>query len=139
MPTSTLSPEVQAALAAVPRRISEAWAANDATAFAEEFTEDATMVLPGDIFKKGRADIQAFMAAGYAGPYKGTNVTGEPVDVKLLNAAGDIASVVTMGGVLQHGETEVSRAAVIRATWILAKHDDRWLISAYHNSGVYED
>jgi uncharacterized protein (TIGR02246 family) len=136
MTASTLTPEVQAALAAVPQRITEAWAANDASAFAKVFTEDATMVLPGDVFKKGRADIEAFMAAGYAGPYKGTNVTGVPVDAKLLND--DAAALVTLGGVLQPGETEISRSATIRATWILAKQDGEWLISAYHNSGVYE-
>jgi uncharacterized protein (TIGR02246 family) len=139
MPASTLTPELQAALAAVPQRITDAWAANDASAFAKVFTEDATMVLPGDVFKRGRADIEAFMAAGYAGPYKGTNVTGQPVDAKLLTASGDAAALVTIGGVLQPGETELTRDATIRATWILAKHDGEWLITAYHNSGVYED
>jgi uncharacterized protein (TIGR02246 family) len=139
MTASTLTPEDQAALAAVPQRITEAWATNDASAFAKVFTEDATMVLPGDVFKKGRADIEAFMAAAYAGPFKGTNVTGDPVDVKLLSASGDAAALITIGGVLQPGETELSRSATIRATWILAKHDGEWLISAYHNSGVYED
>jgi uncharacterized protein (TIGR02246 family) len=135
---ATLTPEIQAALAAAPQRITQAWAENDAAAFAAAFTEDGTMVLPGDVFKKGRADIEAFMAAGYAGPYKGTSVTGRPIDAKLLNEAGDVASVVTIGGVLQPGETETSRAATIRATWILAKQGGEWLISAYHNSPAYD-
>jgi uncharacterized protein (TIGR02246 family) len=139
MAVSILTPEVQAALAAVPQRITVAWAANDASAFAKAFTDDATMVLPGDVFQKGRAAIEAYMAAAYAGPFKGTNVTGRPVDAKLLNEAGDAAAIVTLGGVLQPGESELSRKATIRATWILAKLEGEWLITAYHNSGVYED
>ena len=62
-------------------RLVEAWSRNDAAGVANSFTEDGVMILPGDVFKKGRDEIHSFMAAAYAGPFKGTGVTGRPVDV----------------------------------------------------------
>jgi uncharacterized protein (TIGR02246 family) len=129
--TSTVATE-QAAVAAVPQRIIAAWAGNDAEAFAAAFTEDGTMALPGGVFVKGRPGIKEFMAAGYAGPYKGTRVHGEPVDVRFIGKEGAI--VVTVGGVLAPGETEVARERSVRAIWVLAKQDGEWLIAAYQNT-----
>ncbi|WP_037914141.1 SgcJ/EcaC family oxidoreductase [Actinacidiphila yeochonensis] len=126
--------EDRSGVADVPRRMMTAWAANDASAFAELFTEDGTMVLPGDIFKKGRTTIQEFMAAGYAGPYKGTSVFGAPLDLKFLGA--DAAVIVTEGGVLAPGESTVAPERQIRATWVLSRQNGVWSIAAYHNSPV---
>lgn len=123
-----------AAVAKVPQRIIEAWANNDAEAFAAVFTPDATMVLPGDVFQQGRANIQAFMAAGYAGPYRGTRVTGEPVSARFINP--DIAVLITEGGVLAPGETELAPERAIRATWVVARHGQEWLLAAYHNCPI---
>jgi hypothetical protein len=35
------------------------------------------------------------------------------------------------------GETEVPAHRLVRATWVLAHHDGRWLIAAYHNCPVH--
>jgi uncharacterized protein (TIGR02246 family) len=71
------------------------------------------------------------MAAAYAGPYQGTRVIGSPIDVKPL-ADGAVA-LLTMGGVLARGETELSDKAAIRASWILVRRDGGWQLAVYQN------
>lgn len=131
MTTQILTEKDQAAVAAFPARIVEAWAKNDAEAFAAAFTEDATMVLPG-VFKQGRTEIGAYMAAAYDGFLKGTRVTGSPIALRPFSA--DSVLLITAGGVLFPGETEVAAERAIRASWLLARQDGEWLLTAYQNS-----
>ena len=130
--TSTEVPSaLMAELAAVPGRLVSAWAANDAEAFSQLFIQDGTMILPG-VYKKGRDDIRKHMEAGYAGPYKGTSVTGTPLEIKPLGSAA--YAVITVGGVLAPGEEEVSTEQAIRASWILVRDDDgTWRRAGYQN------
>ncbi|GII02081.1 SgcJ/EcaC family oxidoreductase [Planobispora takensis] len=122
------------AIRQVPQRIIAAWAANDGDAFAEVFTEDATLILPGDIYVAGREGIRAFMGFAYSGPLKGTRVAGEPLSARFVTE--DVAVLVTRGGVLHGEETEVAPERAIRATWVLAKQDGQWLITAYQNTPI---
>jgi uncharacterized protein (TIGR02246 family) len=121
----------QAAVAGVAERIVSAWADHDADAFAKVFTEDGTMILPG-LYRKGRDDIRRFMTDAYAGPYRGTRVTGQPLDIKFLN--GGAAVLVTQGGVLQPGQTDLSDERAIRASWVVVERDGQWQIAVYQNS-----
>jgi len=120
----------EAAVAAVPQRVVDAWAEQDADAFAGVFTADGTMILPG-LFLKGKDDIRAYMSKAFAGPYQGTRVTGKPLD---LRVHGNLGIVVTHGGVLAAGDTEVTDARAIRATWVVVKDDGEWRLAAYQNS-----
>ncbi|MET8144099.1 SgcJ/EcaC family oxidoreductase [Sphaerisporangium sp. NPDC005288] len=133
--TATAAPAVtdkdKAAVVSVPSRIVAAWASHNAKAFAEVFTPDGTMILPG-AFSKGTADIEAYMTAAFAGPYKGTQVTGLPIDMRFLNA--DTALVITQGGVLAAGENKVHPDRAVRATWVVARHEGQWKLAAYQNS-----
>lgn len=128
--TATFSSAEQAEIAAVPARMVAAWAAHDAAAFADLFTPDGTLILPG-VYKKGRDEIREFMLAGYSGPYNGTRVTGSPIEIKPL-AHGAVA-LLTVGGVLAPGETELSAQAAIRASWILVRRDGTWQLAVYQN------
>jgi uncharacterized protein (TIGR02246 family) len=108
-----------------------AWAANDADAFAGFYADDATVVLPGGVFHVGRNEIRAYMAAGFAGPMKGSRSVDEQENVRFI---GDNAAiVVSRSGFQLPGENRVPADRLRRATWVLSKRDDRWLVEAYHN------
>lgn len=123
--------EDRAAVAGVSARIVAAWAAHDADAFAATFTEDGSMILPG-VYRKGRDEIRSFMADAFAGVYQGTRVTGQPIDVRFLSDT--VAMLISQGGVLDPGQSEVSDERAIRATWTVVKRDGEWLLAAYQNS-----
>jgi uncharacterized protein (TIGR02246 family) len=121
----------QAAVAALTQRVIAAWAYADADSFADTFTEDGTMTLPG-AYKKGREEIRAYLKEAYANQYKDTQVTGKPVDLRFLSP--DVALLLTQGGVLAAGETEVSDDQAIRAAWTCVRQDGDWYLAAYQNS-----
>jgi uncharacterized protein (TIGR02246 family) len=116
----------------VPLRLVAAWANNDAQGVADVFTADGILILPGDVYKKGREEVHAFMAAAYAGPFKNSKVTGRPVDVRFVGE--DIALLRTHGGILAEGETEISDELAVRSTWVVVKRDGEWKLAAYQNS-----
>ncbi|MGA4844403.1 SgcJ/EcaC family oxidoreductase [Streptomyces sp. G45] len=124
----------KAAVAAVPGRIVAAWADHDDAAFAQVFTPDGTMILPG-VFKKGQDDIRAFMAESFAGPFKGTRVTGDPLHLTFLSDS--CALLITRGGVLAPGESEVAPERAIRATWTVVKDQGTWHLAAYQNTPAH--
>jgi uncharacterized protein (TIGR02246 family) len=116
----------------VPLRLVAAWAKNDASGVAGVFTEDGILILPGDVFKNGQDEIRSFMAAAYAGPFKGTGVTGKPVDVRFVGD--DVAQLRTHGGILAPGQTEIEPELAVRSTWVCVKRDGQWRLAAYQNS-----
>ncbi len=126
----SLSAADRAAAAAVPQLIVSAWKNQDAAAFAAVFTDDGSMILPG-VYLKGRNQIQTFMTSAFAGPYKGTQVTGQPLDVRFFSD--DAGIIITGGGVLTAGETEVAAERAIRASWVIVKQEKAWQLAAYHN------
>jgi uncharacterized protein (TIGR02246 family) len=128
--TAELSAAEQAEVAEVPARMIRAWAAHDAEAFARLFAPDGTLMLPG-VYRKGQDAIRQFMETAYSGRYKGTNVTGAPLDIKYLGPGA--VALLTVGGVLAPGETELSSAEAIRASWILVKRDGQWQLAVYQN------
>jgi uncharacterized protein (TIGR02246 family) len=121
-----------AAVGSLLDALSTAWAANDAKAFADLFTADGSCVLPGDIYMRNHGEILGFMSAAYQGPYKGTGVTGTPLNIRYVDDNTTI--MITEGGVLAPGETQVAPERAIRATWVCVRQDAGWKIAAYHNS-----
>lgn len=116
---------------AVLRSLYDAWADHDADAFADLYLEDATVVMPG-VLHQGRDAIQAYMAMSFAGPLKGSRAVDEPVGVHFLHEA--TAVVISRGGILMAGESEVPAARQRIATWVLVRREDRWWIAAYANA-----
>ncbi|MGW1296294.1 SgcJ/EcaC family oxidoreductase [Streptomyces sp. NPDC002533] len=128
---NTVTEADKAAIAALPQRIVAAWAAHDADAFAEAFTPDGTMIIPG-VFQKGREAIRAFMAQAFEGPFKGTRVVGTPADLRFAN--GESGILITQGGILAPGESEPSAERAVNASWVVIKREGRWYLAAYQNS-----
>lgn len=116
----------------VPLRLVEAWSRNDADGVAATFTEDGILILPGNVYKKGQDEIRSFMAAAYSGPFKNSNVTGNPVDVRFISD--DVALLRTHGGILAPGQTEIAPELAVRSTWLTVKKDGEWRLAGYQNS-----
>lgn len=114
------------------RRISAAWDAHDADAFVAQYLPEAVVVLPGGVMQRGRAEICAAMAAGFAGPLRGTTGVDEPELVWF--AAPGTAVVVSRTGFLMPGESALPPARQRRATWTLVRTEDGWRVAAYTNT-----
>ncbi|HZP49643.1 SgcJ/EcaC family oxidoreductase [Actinocrinis sp.] len=131
--TITLSAEQETAYAVV-RRAMQAWADNDADAFTDCYADDASVVLPGGVLHRSRDEIRAYMAAGFAGPLKGTVGVDQPeVFSKVGN---DAAIVVSLSGYRNPDEPDVAPERLRRATWVLAERDGAWQVKAYHNCSM---
>jgi uncharacterized protein (TIGR02246 family) len=109
----------------------DAWADGDADTFAKLYTDDATVVQPG-IYKRNNDDIRTTMAAGFAGPLKGSRVHDEPQSVRFLGP--DTAVVITEGGIIMAGQAECPAERLVRSTWVLTRQDEQWYVAAYQNS-----
>ncbi|MER6949259.1 SgcJ/EcaC family oxidoreductase [Nonomuraea sp. NPDC000554] len=131
MTTTEVSAAQQAAVAAIAQKMIAAWAHHDADGFANLFIEDGTLILPG-VFRQGREDIRAYFKDAFDGQYKGTQVTGKPISLKFYGP--DVALLLSQGGVIASGETEVADPQAIRASWFAVRVDGKWLLAAYQNS-----
>jgi uncharacterized protein (TIGR02246 family) len=108
-----------------------AWAAGDAAAFAAPYLDDATVVMPG-VCHRGRADVEAYMGMGFAGPLKGSHVVDEVESVRF--PAPDTAVVLDRATIVRAGETEPAPEREIVATWVLARRAGDWKVAAYANA-----
>jgi uncharacterized protein (TIGR02246 family) len=88
------------------------------------------MVLPG-VYLKGREKIRGYMADAFAAQYKGTQVTGKPLDLKFLSVSSGV--LLTEGGVLHPGENKPTQERAIRASWVVVKEDGQWMLAFYQN------
>lgn len=120
-----------AAIAALTQRMVAGWAYGEADTIANLFVEDGTLVLPG-VYCNGKEEVRAYFTQAYQGRYKNTQVIGKPLGIRVL--APDVAILLSQGGVLQEGETEVAEPNAIRASWLVVKRDGDWLLAAYQNS-----
>lgn len=123
--------ENEKAALTVAMRIQAAWKANDADAFANTFTENGSLLMQ-DYQMTSREQIRSYMADVFGGPLKGASVKGWPISVRFLSD--DVAMVITEGGILMAGDTDISPENFIRATWIIRREDDGRLSLVSHQS-----
>lgn len=125
----------QAAIAALTQRMVTGWAYAEADTIADLFVEDGTMILSG-VYCGSRDEVRDYFAKAFEGRYKGTQVTGKPISIRPLGP--DVAILLSHGGVLEPGETEVSQTGAIRASWLCVRRDGEWKLAAYQNSPRYD-
>lgn len=124
-----------AAIAILTQKMVAGWAYGEAETIADLFVEDGTMILAG-VFCNGRDEIRDYFATAFEGKYKGTQVTGKPISIRPLGP--DVAILLSQGGVLEAGETEVSETGAIRASWLVVRVDGQWRLAAYQNTPRYD-
>lgn len=124
------------AIASLTQKVIAAWAYHDAETFAGVFTDEGTMTLPG-VHLKGRQSIHDYLVAAFDGVYKGTQVTGKPIDMRPLGP--DAAILLSQGGVLDPGESEVAHHSAIRAAWVVARVEGQWKLAAYINTPLHSE
>lgn len=132
--TTTIAQPTQAdmaAIASLTQCMIAAWAVQDAEAIANLFVEDGTMIIAGT-YRDSRAAIQDYFTEAFRGEYKGTQVTGKPLAARFFGP--DVGVLLTVGGVLEPGETEVSNKQAIRASWTVVRRDGEWRLAAYQNT-----
>lgn len=118
---------------AVPQRIQNAWLRNDADAFADVFTENGSLLLQ-DNQLVSREEIRGYMRASFHGLLKGAHVNGWPLDVKFLTP--DVAVVVTEGGIIRPGESEIAAENQIRAVWVIVRTEDGPRLVSHQSSPI---
>lgn len=130
-----MSSSDQAAIGELTQRMVTGWAYGEAETLANLFVDDGTLILPG-VYANGKEEIRAYFADAFEGKYKDTQVMGKPISIRALSA--DVAILLSQGGVLEPGETEVSEAGAIRASWLCVKRDGEWKLAAYQNSPRFD-
>ncbi len=134
MTTTEVTAADQASVAALTQQFLAAWAYQDADGVADLFTDDGTLTLPG-VFRQGRDDIRAYFVEAFATTYRGSQVVGKPISLRFFGS--DVALLLSSGGVLGSGESEVSEEQAIRASWFLVRAEGQWRLAAYHNSQAH--
>ena len=112
------------------RRMTEAWNAGDAAAYADQFTEDAEYISWLGTRDTGRAAIEATHSFLFAGPLKGVKLdSGDAASgVRVRALAPDAALVVVDGGKPEHAPV----ASVITCT--VVRQDGRWRFASFQNT-----
>ena len=128
--TETRTDDV-AAIKGVLADLYQAWDAGDAEGFVRDYTEDATVIMPGT-YRKSREEVRQGMADSFASFLKGSTTVNSMEGIRFLGENAAIA--VSESGILFPGQTEVPAEGMVYATWVLEKRDGRWLVAAYHNS-----
>ena len=130
---STLTPAQEAAaregVCDAIDRLATAWADQDANAYGQTFTDNATYITFAGTYYTGREDIIASHAALYQGPLSDTRLADRYLDLQLLTP--DVAILTTRGDTYEGNEPgELTKVQ----TYTLINSGEHWKIAAFHNT-----
>lgn len=113
-----------------PLRVRAAWAANDATAFADMFADNGSLLL-GDQQLSGREEIRTYLVDAFRAGLKGTSLQEQP---RLIRKVTDSVAIVVMEGGIVGSDGTLAPDAETRGTWVVVKQDGDWRIMSYQTS-----
>lgn len=119
----------EGAVRAVLDGVYAAWAGNDADGFVEAYADDATATMPGG-FLGDRQAIHATMAAGFAGPLKGSRGLVNVRNIRFVGS--DMAVVNATSATVLAGDAEPPAEQWAMDTWTLSRAGGTWRVDAYH-------
>ncbi|MGW5052289.1 SgcJ/EcaC family oxidoreductase [Actinokineospora sp. NPDC004072] len=114
----------------VMRELAQAWERQDADAFADLFTADATYVTWVGTLYVGRRDIAESHRTLWAKFLKGTALSGRTHSIRFHGD--NTATVVGYGDV--HKRTPKARLTKVQTYTLVREGDGRWRIAAFHNT-----
>lgn len=111
-------------------RLRLAWNAGDATAYADEFTDDAMYVIFAGIVSHGREQIRADHVPVLERWQRGSTMSMRVLEAKMIGA--DAAVVLTDGGIgkgrsIHHDKVQ---------TYVFVREGERWRCAAFQNTKV---
>ena len=109
-------------------RIVSAWNAGDATAYAEEFTDDATYVVFMGLVLRGREAIEAEHVPVFSTYQRGSRMSIRVLDVRM--PADDVAVVVSVGGIGTGRRIPEDKVQ----SFTLVREEGRWRCAAFQNT-----
>ena len=109
-------------------RISAAWDAGDAAAFACEFTDDATYVIFVGLAYEGRAAIEHGHVPVFEKWQKGSRMRIQVRSVRHLGD--DVAVVLTEGGIGKGRRIPIDKVQ----SFTMVRRDGRWQCAAFQNT-----
>lgn len=121
-----------AEVTALFHRLSEAWGAMDADAYADAFTEDADYVTFVGTHLRGRREIADAHAALWEHFQKDTALYGEIRSLRFV--AEDVAVMITEGAVLKRGRTAPKPADLKVQTLVAVRRPDGWRFTGFQNT-----
>jgi uncharacterized protein (TIGR02246 family) len=124
MERTTSTDTIEAALA----RISAAWDAGDASAFAREFTHDATYVIYVGLVYEGRAAIERGHVPVFEKWQRGSTMRMRVLGIR--HPSPDVAIVLTEGGIGKRGRVPIDKVQ----TFTMVLRDGRWQCAAFQNT-----
>jgi uncharacterized protein (TIGR02246 family) len=116
-----------AAVNACLTRITAAWDAGDAAAFAAEFTHDATYVIYAGIVSQGRAEIEAAHVPVFARWQKGSRMSMRELH---RHDSGGSVIVVSEGGIGKRRRIPHDKVQ----TFVFVDDGDAWRCAAFQNT-----
>lgn len=138
MTTTTTTPtpdqDTHAELRALVDAMYRAWDRNDAAAYAAFFTDDSDYIAFDGTRLRGRAANEALHAKLFAGVLRGTRISGEVDDIRLLGEG--VALVHTHGAVLFPWQEQTPRSRASIQTMVAVRTPEGWRFSAFHNTRV---